>query len=265
MAEFAAQTPGYVPALRKGFALLEMLADQGPMSLAQVECGSGLNRTMCYRLLKAMGEFGYVEHDPEAHKYGLGLRVLGLGAVAADRLNFTQMASPFLASLREELQETVTLGVVSGTDLLYVGAVESPREPREVPRLGSRDPVHATAGGKAILAFHAPDLRAQKVAALNPLPRVTPKTIVDPEILARELTRTRERGYAVDEEENRLGSRGLGVPVLDENAQPLAGLSLFGPVERIGLNRAESIVKRLWQASQELTRRVGQTPGRLAS
>ena len=264
MADHAADSPSYVPALRKGFALLEMLADQGPMSLAQVERASGLNRTMSYRLLKAMGDLGYVEHDPEAHKYGLGLRVLGLGAVAADRLNFTQIASPVLASLRDELQETVTLGVVSGTELLYVGALASSRFPDNGPRLSSRDPVHATAGGKAILAFQAPGEREQKVAALNPLPVLTPKTIVDPEALAHDLTRTRERGYAVDEEENRLGFRGLGVPVLDEHDLPLAGLSLFGPVERIGLDRVVSIVKRLWQASQELTRRVGKAPGRLA-
>ena len=56
----------FVPALRKGLALLELLAEQGPLTLAQVERISGLNRTMSYRLLRVMDELGYVDHDPAA-------------------------------------------------------------------------------------------------------------------------------------------------------------------------------------------------------
>lgn len=265
MAEFSEQNPNYVPALRKGFALLELLAEQGPLSLAQVERASGLNRTMSYRLLRVMGELGYVEHDLDRHTYGLGLRILDLGAGIAERLNVAEIAWPFLASLREELQETITLGVLSGNEIVYIGLLDSPRAPDMAPRLGGRDPMHSTSVGKAILAFHPRRERNAKVASLDPLPRVTPKTIVDPGALAFELNRTRERGYALDDEENETGARGVGVPVLDEDGRPLAGLGLAGPIERLDLNRAEDIAERLWLASREMSRRIGHVPRRLAS
>ncbi len=265
MAEYSEHNPNYVPALRKGFALLELLAERGPMSLAQVERASGLNRTVSYRLPRVMGELGYVEHDLDEHTYGLGPRVLELGAVVAGRLNITQIAWPFLASLREEMQETVTLGVLSGTEIVYLGMLESPRAPNTATRLGGRDPVHATSLGKAILAFHPSRERDLKVASLDPLQRMTPKTIVDPRALAFDLKRTRERGYAIADEEHTIGTRCIGVPVLADDGQPLAGLSLCDPIERIGLHRAESIAARLWVASREMSGRMGHAPGRLAS
>ena len=64
-------SPQYVPALRKGLALLELLADHGSMSLAQVERESGLNRTMAYRLLRVLGELGYVSMTRSATSSGL--------------------------------------------------------------------------------------------------------------------------------------------------------------------------------------------------
>ena len=265
MAEFFEQNPNYVPALRKGFALLELLADQGPLSLAQVERASGLNRTMSYRLLRVMGELGYIEHDEEEHTYGLGLRILELGAAAAERLNFAEIDWPVLVSLREELQETVMLGVLSGNDVVYLGSLESPRPSGVTIRPGAREPVHTTSLGKAILAFHSPNECTLKVAALDPLTPKTPKTIVDPGALVFELRRTRERGYALEDEENEIGARCVGVPVLGEDGRPVAGLALAGPVERIDLAHAGAIAERLWLASREMSRHMEAVPERLAS
>lgn len=245
--------------------MLELLAAQGPLSLAQVERASGLNRTMSYRLLRVMAEMGYVEHDEERHTYGLGMRVLQLGATMADRLNFGAIAWPFLAPLQEELQETIVLGVMSGNDVVCLGASESPRESSVSIGLGSYDPVHATSLGKAILAFHSPDECTMKIASLDLLPRKTPHTIVDPGALAFDLRRTRERGYALEDEENEIGTRCVAVPVLAECGRPLAGLAVAGPVERIDLKRAAAIAERLWLASREMTGRMSQAPHRLAS
>lgn len=265
MAESAEHNVNYVPALRKGFTLLELLAARGPLSLAQVERASGLNRTMSYRLLRVMGELGYIEHDEERHTYGLGMRVLQIGSVMTERLNFERIAWPFLASLREDLQETIVLGVLSGKDVVSLGVLEGERKSGPSQRLGSADPVHATSLGKAILAFHSLDECTLKIASLSSLPRKTPKTIVDPGALASDLRRTRVRGYALEDEENAIGERSVAVPVLGEGGRPLAGLALAGSVERVDLSRAEEIAERLWQASQAMSGRMDATPGRLAS
>lgn len=255
----------YVPALRKGLELLELLAEQGPLTLAQVERESGLNRTMSYRLLRVMAEMGYIEHDPVRHHYRLGARLLSLGAAVADRMRFAEVARPLLDAVREETRETVSLGMLSGNEVVYVGLLEGPRRSTLSAALGGRDHAHSTSLGKAILAYLPHDTRSLKVASLTPLPSLTPRTIVDAALLERELERTRKRGYALEDEENVVGARGVSVPVLDAQGHSFAALGLAGPVDRIDLERAERTAARLWQASRELSRRLNQSSERIAS
>ncbi|MCA9880534.1 MAG: IclR family transcriptional regulator [Thermomicrobiales bacterium] len=263
MAEAA--TPQYVPALRKGLALLELLADHGPMSLAQVERASGLNRTMAYRLLRVLGELGYVEHDPVRHQFGLGARLLGLGAAAAQRMNLADIALPCLDAVRAETQETVALGVLAGNQVIYLGLLPGAEAPEIAAPMSLRDAAHSTSVGKAILAFLPEAQRESRLAALTPLPSVTPATIVDPQALDQDLARTRERGYSLEDEENTPGARGVAVPVLDARGLPVAALALAGPADRIDLSRADRMAARLWRASREVSRRLDAGPEALAS
>lgn len=250
-----------VPALRKGVAVLELLATHGPLTLAEVQRVSGLNRTMAYRLLRALGETGYVAHDPVQKRYLLGLRLLQLGAAVTDRLEITAVARPLLASLREETQETINLGVLEGNEIVYVAMAESPLGLRMAARPGSRDPAHSTSLGKAILAFLPQSEQQRLLHSLGPLPELTPATLVGTEALAGDLALTRARGYALDDEENELGARCIGVPIFDAVGYPLAGLSISGPVGRIDLARVPWIATRLQEASQEVSRRMGQLGG----
>ena len=263
MAEAA--SPQYVPALRKGLALLELLADHGSMSLAQVERESGLNRTMAYRLLRVLGELGYVEHDPVRHQFGLGARLLGLGAATAERMTLAEIARPCLEAVRSELQETVTLGILAGNQVIYLGILPGAATPDLAAPMSLRDAAHSTAVGKAILAFLPETQRASRLAALAPLPAITPATIVDPQALDLDLAQTRERGYALEDEENTPGARGVAVPVLDVRGLPVAALALAGPADRIDLGRADRMAARLWRASREISRRMDTAPEQLTA
>lgn len=260
-----AVSPQYVPALRKGLALLELLADHGAMSLAQVERESGLNRTMAYRLLRVLGELGYVEHDPVRHQFGLGARLLGLGAATAERMNLAEIARPCLEAARAELHESVALGILAGNQVIYLGMLPGADSPEIAAPMSLRNAAHSTAVGKAILA-HLPDAqRKTRLAALLPLPAITSATIVDPQALDLELARTRERGYALENEENTPGVHAVAVPVLDARGLPVAALVLSGPADRIDLSRADRMAARLWRASREITRRMDNTPEQLTA
>jgi IclR family acetate operon transcriptional repressor len=255
----------YVPALRKGLTLLELLADQGPMTLAEVERASGLNRTMSYRLLRVMGELGYVEHDPVDHSYDLGFRLLGLGAVMAERLHLVEAAWPFLGDARESTHESIALAVLAGTSIVYLGVLDLTHGAAVARRFAGRQAPHATAVGKAILAFLPDELRGLKVASLEPLAALTSCTIVDTAALHQELARTRERGYALEDEEQAVGARGVGVPVLDGHGQPVAAVGVAGPAEHVDLATADRTAARLWQVSRELSRQLDQVPVARAS
>lgn len=255
----------YVPALRKGFALLELLAERGPLTLAQVERESGLNRTMAYRLLRVLGELGYVDHDPLRHHYELGLRMLSLGAATAQRMNLAEIAWPYLDAVREETKETVSIGVLAGNQVIYLGTLNGPAGSDAGVRYGGRDAAHSTSVGKAILAFLPEEQRETRVASLAPLPSVTPSTIVDRDKLTNELARTRERGYALEDEENAIGARGVGVPVLDAQGNPVAALGIAGPVHRMDLRHADRTAARLWRVSREVSRLLEHAPEVIAS
>lgn len=255
----------FVPALRKGIALLELLAERGPLTLAQVERISGLNRTMSYRLLRVLGELGYVDHDPVRHHYEIGYRLLGLSAAAARRMNLAEIAWPFLDAVREETRETVTLGVLTGNQIVYLSMLYGDHGPDMSIRFNGRDAPHATSIGKAILAFLPEEKRQPTMAALQPLAPVTPSTIVDAATLEAELARTRERGYALDNEENAIGERGIGVPVLDTRGHPVAALGLAGPADRIDLSAADRTAARLWRVSREMSRRMEEPEEVIAS
>jgi IclR family acetate operon transcriptional repressor len=249
-----------VPALRKGLSLLELLADQGPMTLAEVERASGLNRTMSYRLLRVMGELGYVEHDPIEHSYDLGFRLLGLGAVMAERLQLVEAAWPYLGEVREAAHDSIALAVLAGTSIVYLGVLDLTHDAAIARRFAARQAPHATAVGKAILAFLPDDLRRLKVASLEPLAAITEYTIVDTSALHQELARTRDRGFALEDEEQATGARGVGVPVLDGHGQPVAAVGVIGPVERVDLAAADRTAAHLWHVSRELSRQLEQMP-----
>jgi IclR family acetate operon transcriptional repressor len=249
-----------VPALRKGLTLLELLADQGPMTLAEVERASGLNRTMSYRLLRVMGELGYVEHDPIEHSYDLGYRLLGLGAVMAERLHLVEAAWPFLGEVRDTAHESIALAVMVGSEVIYLGVLDLTDGTALARRFAGRQAPHATAVGKAILAFLPDELRHLKVASLEPLAAITKRTIVDASALRQELARTRERGYALEDEERAAGVRGVGVPVLDGHGQPVAAVGVTGRTEHVDLATADRTAARLWQVSRELSRQLDQAP-----
>ena len=237
--------------------MLDLLATHGPMTMAELQQASQLNRTMTYRLLRALSETGYVAQDPVRKQYLLGLRLLQLGAAVADHLDIVAVARPLLAALREETQETVNLGLLDGNEIVYVAMMESPLGLRMAARPGGRDPAHSTSLGKAVLAFLPPVERERVVSSLLPLRALTPATLIEPEALERDLTETRKRGYAIDDEENEPGARCVGVPVLDDAGRPIAGLSVSGPVGRINPARIEWIAARLWEASREISRRMG--------
>jgi IclR family transcriptional regulator, KDG regulon repressor len=77
----------------------------------------GLNRTMTYRLLRALNETAYVTHDPVQKRFRLGLRLLQIGAAIADRLETAAIARPLLSTLPEGTPETVNLGLLHGHEI----------------------------------------------------------------------------------------------------------------------------------------------------
>jgi DNA-binding IclR family transcriptional regulator len=197
--------PGVKSATRT-VALLDFFARQGGMySLTEIQQELGYPKSSLYALLRTLVQLGWVETDPTGTLYRIGMRALLVGASYIDGDPVVGMAHETLEWLAEATGETVHFGRLDDADVVDLSSRPSRHELRPVVRVGRRMPAHSTALGKALLADRAdPALPAE-------LERQTERTITDHDALGKELRRVRERGYAVDNEENSPGICCFGV------------------------------------------------------
>jgi IclR family transcriptional regulator, acetate operon repressor len=190
--------------------LLEYFAGHlGQHSLGELQEVLGYPKSSLYVLLRTLVELGWVEVDPTGTRYGIGVRALLVGTSYIDGDEVVLATRDTMDWLATETTETVHLARLDGADVVYLATRASQHYLRPFTRVGRRLPAYATSLGKALLATRPEaEVRGLLPATLEPL---TPHTITDPDALLADLAETRERGYAVDREENTLGLRCFGV------------------------------------------------------
>lgn len=258
MQRLAVQT-GDVPALRKGLSVLELLSASGPLTLTEIQHRGGLNKTMAFRIMRVLRETEYVRHDAGNHQFSLTHKLLTLGGTASSRLDIVAVAQPRLDALQARFDETVNLGVVEHGRVIYLAIAESNRRGlRMASFVGGRDHVHSTSIGKATLAF-LPESEQEELLTTVSRPPVTERTLTGLDELRSDLARARARGFAIDDEENEIGARCVGVPVLSGGGRPIAAISISGPVGRIQGETIDRIAASLWTASRAISTQLGHT------
>jgi DNA-binding IclR family transcriptional regulator len=200
-----------------------------------------LGPSTVHRLVRALCDGGLLAQDASTERYHLGSTTVLLGQLAVEQFGFA-LARTELEALAEETGESVNLGVRQhDTVVTLLGAAS--REPLRVDqRPGTRVPVHASAMGKAILAFGATGL-AETVAAVSSLERLTKNTITSRRRLTTELAVVRAKGFAVNDEERNVGVRAIAAPVLDHAGTARAAIAIQGPSVRMAQGRTEAIAQ----------------------
>ena len=184
-------------------------------------------KSTAYRILSRMQQSGFLDRDERTGLYRLGIRLAMYGELARHSTSLQRIAAPALYRLSAETGETGTLMLLNGAEGVTVDVVES-YQPLMLPGLlGGRMPLHATAGGKALLAWAPPE--RQKALLRPPLPRYTSTTITEVAELMRELERSRKRGYTTVHEENVEGVVGVAAPIHDHHGAVSAALTVGGP------------------------------------
>ena len=226
--------------------VLELLAARRnrPVGLRELSETLGAPRSSVYALMRTLVERGWVRTDESGQRYSIGIRALLAGTTYLDTDPFLRVVQPHITELSARLDETIHFARLEGTDVVYLATRESSQYLRPFSRVGRRLPAFATSLGKSLLA-EQPDLNAHLPAELEPL---TPRTITDRDALVRELESTRERGYAIDREENVTGLMCFGF-ALRYAAPATDAMSCSLPLDRIGRGREEEII-----AAMEATR-----------
>lgn len=135
--------------------------------------------------------------------------------------------------------------------MVYVERVEGWRRIQIRGAVGERGPLYCTSIGKALLAF-TPEGERETIVDRLDLRKLAPNTITDPAGLREELRLTRERGYAIADEEHEEGIRAVGVPVVSSRGAPVAAICVAAPAFRVSRERLESFLPLLWESAGEI-------------
>jgi len=244
------------PAVKSAARTLEILerlaaAPERP-TLGQLARDLGIPKSSLRAILQTLEGRGWVETDATGSRFGLGVRALLVGAAYVDADDVVAVAAGTLDRLAATFGETVHLARLDGTEIVYLAKRESRHSLRLFSAIGRRLPAFSTALGKAVLAERTSE--EVRASLPDPLPRLTPNTIGDPDRLDRELALTRARGYAVDNEENTEGIRCLAV-ALPRADPPVDAISLSVPVVRLTEERERQMAAELLRAREALLAR----------
>ncbi len=246
-----------VEALARGLSILELFTRKTPsLSLSEVVKALEINKSMAYRFLTTLETMGYLERDPSTRRYIPSLKVLQLGFRAIN-LDVRESARPYLERLAQDLRETVSMGVMSGTDVIYIDRVRNRSIVGVVLEVGSRLPAHAVTIGKVLLADYLPDQLAGFFEKTK-LKEYGPKTITTREGFLAELSLARQQGYAICDEELAPGLRAAGAPIRNHQGKAIAAINVSGSVSTISLERLKAeIVPAVLETARQISMAVG--------
>jgi DNA-binding IclR family transcriptional regulator len=247
--------------LAKGLGVLEWLARQGEGArLADVAQALGLGRSNAHRTLQTLVQCGWATQDGASSRYAAGLKLFELGALVDGAVDLKDRLHPFLAALAQTTGETIHLAVLDGADIVYLDKFDSPLPVAAYSRIGGRAPAYCVASGKALLAALALDdtaLRVRLALDSEVLPAHTPHTLATLSLLQADLAQARTRGWARNFEEWRLGVCGLGAPVFNARAEPVAAIGMSVPALRCTPEQASVLAPQLRDCAARASASLG--------
>jgi len=220
----------------RALRVIEQLGTSGSgYTLEELSAETAIPKSTLHRTLAALKARGFAAQPRPGGPYTLGPQLLAVAFGFHERLDVRGLIHPLLVRARDQFGETVHMGVLDGADVVYLDKVESLKPLKMTSVIGGRNPAHATALGKALLAWTLPDDEAVAgwLEEAGPLAARTPNTLVEPARVAAALAQIRERGWALEYEESEPGVRCVAVPVFLGRPQPAAAISVAGPKQRM--------------------------------
>jgi len=248
---------GAVQSVDRALLIIETLAeDDEGYRLTDLAVRTGLSPSTVHRLLTTLEKRRFVQFDRDQSMWHIGAQSFAVGATFARRRNFVCQAMPYLRKLRDQTKETANLAVVDDETIIVLTRMESREIMRSLTKVGGRVAMVASGVGKAVLATYS-DEDVNAIIRRQGMPRFTEKSIVRASELFRELATIRQRGYAVDDEEARIGLRCVAAVVYNNCSEPLAAISVSGMTSRVTEDRLPALGRTVCEVAAELTVALG--------
>lgn len=245
-----------VQSLDRALDLIEIVARHPGITLSALAEESGQAVATVFRALATLQMHGMVELEEPGQIWHVGAGAFRLGSAFLRRTKVVERARPVMDALMRETGETANLGMESREEVLFLGQVETHEAIRAFFPPGTKGPMHSSGIGKALLAWY-PEARVRAIIARQGLAKFTTLTLTSEASLLRDLARTRERGYAIDDQERAEGMRCIAAPIFNAHGEPVAGLSVSGPAFRVSLSGAAEMGAKVRAAADRVTEETG--------
>jgi len=247
-----------VKSLAKALRILDTVGRfQHGTSIAALSKELKMGKSTVHRLLATLREFDLIWFDPITSNYALGSRILRWSDLLVQQNLLVRHGLPVLRDLVSAGRETANLAVLDGTEVLYVAQFESMERLRMSEAVGTRQPAHSTALGKAILATLSESEVDQFYSKVEVLKGLTSNTITDKRRLKEHLQKVRNEGVAYDFEENVAGVVCLGAVVRNFTNKPIAAMSVSLPIQRLRGDNLITLKEHLLDAVNRLSAELG--------
>jgi IclR family pca regulon transcriptional regulator len=229
-----ARGPDFVQSLERGLAVIRAFSASRPeLTLSEVAVATGVTRAAARRFLITLMSLGYVRSD--GRQFALSPRVLDLGYAYLSSVSLPDVAEPHLETLVAEVNESSSVSVLDGEDVVYVARVPTSRIMTVAISVGTRFPAYATSMGRVLLAG-LPDDELDAYLAKVRLERLTARTVSSAASLRTEILRVRAQGWAIVDQELEEGLRSVAAPIRDRTGRTIASINVSVAVARGALD-----------------------------
>ena len=240
--------------LQRSVTILQLVAEQ-PRRITELAKALGVHHSTALRLVHTLRENRLVVENAD-HSYRLGSGLFALASRGLEQIDLRDIARPHMQRLGELTDETLHLGILEGTHVVYIDKVE-PRQPvRMYSQIGQVAPMHCTAVAKAILA-HVDTVTHELLLKACDFHPSTVNTIIEEATLRDEIVVIRERGLAFDREEHEYGIHCIAAPILSADGTASAAISVTAVTRRVDASRLESFAPALLEATDAISRELG--------
>lgn len=251
-----------IHSLDKGLEVLELVATNGEdVGLSDLTQKLKWDKSTVFRLLTTLIRRGYIQQCPDTKRYRLGFEILHLEGQLFRTLDLPRLSRDILAGLVKATGEAAHLAALHQNQVIIIAQKESPERMAVNALVGTVEPLHATALGKAILMQMSEIARGKMVENIE-YTAYTASTLITPRALVENVERSRSLGYAVDNEEFSPEVRCVAAPALLPRAPQLYALGISGPSSRVTSGRTQMIAEQVVRAAKEFAQLFGGGAGK---
>ncbi|MGC6431668.1 MAG: IclR family transcriptional regulator [Jejuia sp.] len=246
-----------VPNLERGLMVIELLANhkQG-LTLAEIIESLDISKSSAFRIVNTLIFKNYLQKNETTKRITLSRKLLTLGISSMNEQSIVELSIDVMRALRDELKESVMLGVLIDNKGAILEQVSSSYPVKLYVEQGTHFNLHSSVGGKCILAY-LPDEDLNTILKSMSLKKLTANTIVTKKDFREELDWVKQNGYAIDNGEDIQGIHCIGAPIFDEYGFPVAALWITAPHGRLPHEEFGAKGKIVAQYALEISAKLG--------